>query len=115
MALEGDLGSGKTTFVKALAKALGVAKEITSPTFVLMKKYDIVDSKQNISSLVHIDCYRMESIEDAESIGMTDLFADEKSIIVLEWPSKIEKILPQKTIKISFKYLDQDKRKIIFN
>jgi tRNA threonylcarbamoyladenosine biosynthesis protein TsaE len=111
-ALEGDLGSGKTTFVKGLAKALKIKKEVTSPTFVLLKHYKVPHSVGGIKNLIHIDCYRMGSFEDAYSIGIGELLGDEESIILLEWPSKIKEILPSRTIKLEFKYLSNKERKI---
>lgn len=114
-ALEGDLGSGKTTFIKGFAKALGVKNEITSPTFVLLKKYKIPKSGNGLKNLIHIDCYRINSVEDAYSIGITELFLEKDSVMLIEWPSKIKEILPQKVIKLSFKYINESTRKILVN
>lgn len=111
-ALEGDLGSGKTTFTKGFASALGVEENITSPTFVLLKKYSLPKNQQKISFLIHIDCYRMESELDAYSIGMDELFENNNSVILLEWPSKIKEMLPQRTIELKLEYIDETTRKI---
>lgn len=111
-ALEGDLGSGKTTFTKGFASALGIKDNITSPTFVLQKKYLLPKNKQKISFLIHIDCYRMESELDAYSIGMDELFENDDSVILLEWPSKIKEMLPQRTIELKLEYIDEMTRKI---
>ncbi|MCL5410944.1 MAG: tRNA (adenosine(37)-N6)-threonylcarbamoyltransferase complex ATPase subunit type 1 TsaE [Patescibacteria group bacterium] len=111
-ALEGDLGSGKTTFIKGFAKALGITNEITSPTFVLLKRYNIPHSIVGIKDLIHIDCYRMSSLEDAHSIGINELLEDKDSIILLEWPSKIREILPLRTIRLTFEYINDRERKI---
>ena len=100
MALIGDLGSGKTTFTKGLALALKVQDNVTSPTFVLMKEYDspALDGK-----FIHIDCYRMESEEDAISIGIDEKINNNLGVMVIEWADKIEKILPNRTKKVFFK------------
>ncbi len=102
----GDLGTGKTTFTKGLAKALKVEDHITSPTFVLMKQYNLEDFKGKLS---HIDCYRMQSIKDAEGIGVLELFQKNEGIVVLEWADKIDEILPDRTVKIQFKSNDETK------
>lgn len=117
MALSGDLGSGKTTFVQGLAKELGVKGKITSPTFVLMKQYTVIQNAefrmQNVSlKLIHIDCYRMKSVEDALGIGITDYLGQPDSICVIEWPEKIKKILPKNTIWIKFKHINESSRRI---
>lgn len=109
-ALQGDLGSGKTTFVKGFAKALGIKKEITSPTFVFLKQYPI-DSR-GITLLVHVDCYRISSREDAQSIGLLEFFDREDIILLIEWPERIEELLPERTNMLRFSYID-DKTRII--
>ncbi len=97
--LSGHLGAGKTAFVKAVGKALGVKDDITSPTFVLMKTYgfgsnggnepssqDGVKFPWNWKRLVHIDAYRLEQAEELEALGWEDLVADRNNLIMVEWP-----------------------------
>lgn len=110
MALKGDLGSGKTEFTKGLAKAFRIREEITSPTFVLMKEYSI--SNSFVKKLIHIDLYRINSIEDAETIGIEEILADTEAVVVIEWPEKIKPLLPKKTIWINFNYMDENRREI---
>ncbi|MFA4995628.1 MAG: tRNA (adenosine(37)-N6)-threonylcarbamoyltransferase complex ATPase subunit type 1 TsaE [Patescibacteria group bacterium] len=112
-ALEGDLGSGKTTFTKGFASALGIKENITSPTFVILKKYSLPENQQKISFLVHIDCYRMGSIQDAYSIGIDELFENKDAVILLEWPDKIKEILPSRTVELRFEYIDDKTRKML--
>lgn len=118
MALYGDLGSGKTTFTKGLAKALGITSQISSPTFVVLKEYKIEKKElirnNNIEKLVHVDCYRFGSYEDAYSIGLPEYFEQKNILLVIEWPEKIEKILPTRTKKIIFSYLDERQRKVSY-
>jgi len=110
-ALYGDLGSGKTTFTKGFAEALGIKKHITSPTFVISKEYPIKSG--SIKKLVHTDCYRLSGENDAENIGLSEYLNGGSSILVLEWPENIEEILPKNTKKIYFEYIDENTRRII--
>ena len=110
LALAGNLGAGKTVFVKALAKAMGIEEHITSPTFVLMKVYDLQMGK--IKRLVHVDCYRLEGREDLFDIGLNDYLSFDNSVVVIEWADKILN-LPDRTIKISIENIGGDQRKII--
>ena len=114
VALFGDLGWGKTTFTKGLAKALKIKEEITSPTFVIMKKYPTKFNGKNIE-FVHIDAYRCENIEDAKSIGIEDYLNNKDTIVVIEWADKIKEILPSKIIQFKFKFIDENTREIEYD
>ncbi len=109
LALVGNLGAGKTVFVKGLAKALGVEDNITSPTFVLMKIYQT--SHPTIKRLVHVDCYRLEKLGDLEEIGLADYLHDPENIVVIEWADRIVN-LPKNTININIEYINNQERKI---
>ena len=111
IALTGDLGSGKTTFVQGFAKALGIRKKIISPTFILMRTYK---AKRN-NVLYHLDLYRLESNleSEIENLGIKDIWKEGKNILVIEWAEKIKELLPDGTIWIKFEYLSDDQRKII--
>ncbi|MEK7619607.1 MAG: tRNA (adenosine(37)-N6)-threonylcarbamoyltransferase complex ATPase subunit type 1 TsaE [Patescibacteria group bacterium] len=100
IALYGDLGAGKTTFVKGLAKALGVTEVVTSPTFVLMNVYR-AHSKQ-ISRLVHIDCYRLERAGQLAEIGGDEYFGNSDTVVAIEWPERVNTVLPKDAIRIEF-------------
>jgi len=102
IALEGDLGGGKTTLVQGFARGLGIKDKITSPTFVIMKKYDF---------LYHIDCYRINE-KDLIELGFNEIIGDSRNIIIIEWAEKIKKILFQNTLWLKFEYLDKNKRRI---
>jgi len=114
LALTGDLGSGKTTFVKGLAEGLKVADTITSPTFVMLKPYS-AKIKQRPIELVHVDAYRAENIEDIKSVGIEDYLDRSDTILAVEWAEKIAEILPKNTIKIKFQTIDKDKREITYD
>jgi tRNA threonylcarbamoyladenosine biosynthesis protein TsaE len=112
--LTGDLGAGKTVFAKGLAAGLGVKKNITSPTFVLMKIYEIKKPCSKIKILCHIDAYRLKTPQDLIAIGAEEYFNRPDAVTVIEWADKIKKILPKKTKYIGIINKDENKRIIIF-
>ena len=107
---QGELGSGKTTFIQGMAKGLGIRERITSPTFVIMKKFKL-GPVSHLKCFYHIDCYRVQS-KDLLDLGFKEIIS-QQNIVVIEWAEKIKKILPKDTFWIKFEYLDKDKRKII--
>lgn len=110
--LVGDLGAGKTTFVQALARELGVREAVTSPTFVLEKIYPLPTS-QSFRQVVHLDAYRLNSPEELIKIGWADLIAEPRTLVLVEWADKIEAILPRDAVIIKFKFVDETTREII--
>jgi tRNA threonylcarbamoyladenosine biosynthesis protein TsaE len=110
----GDLGAGKTTLTKGIAKGLGVDNDITSPTFTLMNMYPV--DVGNIKQLVHIDTYRMEDAQELLDIGVEDYLGSPDTVTIIEWPEKIESLLTGKNIKkIFLEHLGEEKRNIIFS
>ena len=103
IALSGNLGAGKTTFVQGFARSLGVRERIQSPTFVLMKIYSL-KRRKNIKHLVHIDAYRIESLSEIEHLGLRELFDDKDAVILIEWADRIKKILPKDARWITFSH-----------
>ncbi|MBL8029651.1 MAG: tRNA (adenosine(37)-N6)-threonylcarbamoyltransferase complex ATPase subunit type 1 TsaE [Candidatus Doudnabacteria bacterium] len=99
-ALNGNLGSGKTTFTKALARALKIKKHVTSPTFVIMKAYPFKKTSRKLH-LYHLDLYRTET-NIVENLGLKEIWKDKNSITVIEWANKIKKHLPKATHQIFF-------------
>jgi len=108
VALAGDLGSGKTTFTKGIAKGLGVKnyKYVNSPTFVLIKEY------RGRIPLYHFDLYRLDNIKDIEDLDSDGYFFG-KGITVVEWADKCEGLLPKNCIRGGFKIKGETKREII--
>lgn len=106
--LSGELGAGKTTFAQGLLKGLKVKGPYTSPTFVVMKKYEHV---------YHIDAYRIKD-RDLLELGWEEMLADNLpaggNIIVVEWAERVRKIIPNNAIWIKFKWLDENKRELKF-
>jgi len=113
--LSGDLGAGKTAFVKQVAKILGMKEKIISPTFVLMRKYRIpARSKFPFSHLFHIDAYRLEGRREFKALGWDEIIRDPSNIIFLEWPEKVFTRVPRGAIKIKFKFINETTREISF-
>ncbi|OGG85586.1 tRNA (adenosine(37)-N6)-threonylcarbamoyltransferase complex ATPase subunit type 1 TsaE [Candidatus Kaiserbacteria bacterium RIFOXYB1_FULL_46_14] len=100
LALHGDLGAGKTTFVQILAKHLGVSESVTSPTFVIMKKYQTTDKQ--FSTLVHIDAYRLESADELTVLGFAEELSRGDTIICIEWAERVADLLPPSTQNLQF-------------
>ena len=109
-ALQGDLGSGKTTFLQGFAKGLGIKEKILSPTFVIMKRFEI--KNKDFNNFCHIDCYRIKDSKDILELDFKKIISDQKNIVAVEWPEKIRKILPKDIISIDFKFIDKNKREI---
>jgi len=105
--LYGNLGSGKTTFVKGLLKGYNFNNEVTSPTFSLINEYES-DKK-----VIHIDCYRETNIKRWINIGIEDYF-NESNIVIIEWPEILEDIIPDYAIKVNLKHVDDNTREISF-
>ncbi|KKR34162.1 MAG: hypothetical protein UU37_C0001G0026 [Candidatus Gottesmanbacteria bacterium GW2011_GWA2_41_12] len=110
LCLYGDLGSGKTTFTQALGRHIGIKKRILSPTFIIVRHYDI-DNKI-IRNFYHLDLYRLSSIEESQDLDINQFLGKPGNITVIEWPEKIEKIIQKKRINIYFKYINENTREI---
>lgn len=114
VALYGELGSGKTTFVQAVAKALGIRKQIVSPSFILVRSYEIPKNNTSKSAgrLVHIDLYRLESADDLRSVDLSELASDSGSLVMIEWAQRAKRVLPEKRIDIHMVYKRESEREI---
>jgi len=108
--LFGNLGAGKTAWVAACAEYLGVKERVTSPTFVILKNYEL--SKRAFRKLVHIDAYRLGSSQELLNLGWKEIIADKGNIIFLEWPEKVAEILPLTSVKIYLNHLGETQREI---
>lgn len=121
-ALGGELGTGKTKFTQGVAKFLGIKRNITSPTFVLMKHYyfgkNLLTRKKKLismcyfESLYHLDCYRLYSSKELLDLEWTKIISNPKNIVFVEWAEKIKDILPLNTIYVTIKDKGDDKREI---
>jgi tRNA threonylcarbamoyladenosine biosynthesis protein TsaE len=105
--LKGDLGSGKTTFVKNFCRALGSPDEVTSPTFTLINEYRDREGQP----IYHVDLYRLNSTEEALQIGIEDLLVSGHWCFI-EWPEIIEQVIPDQHIAIGLETLSDGRRRI---
>src|SRR3989344_3955156 len=110
VALYGELGAGKTAFVKEVAFVLGVKETVTSPTFVLQKIYPLENKK--FEWLIHIDAYRLERSEELKQLRWQEIVANPKNLIVLEWADRVEELLPRDAVRIRFRFVDETTREV---
>lgn len=112
--LEGNLGSGKTTFVKLLAKNLGIKENVISPSFLIWRTY-FFSTKKKKCFFHHIDCYRIKSKKELENLGIFELINNsQNSVFLIEWGEKIERFLAMPKLVIKFIFLNQKERLLIF-
>lgn len=125
LTLTGELGAGKTTFTQGFVAGLGIKEEVSSPTFLIMKKIELhkhllkvksakLKVQSKFKSLYHLDCYRLKNEKDLIDLDIKEIIEDRENIILIEWPEKIKKILPKNLIKISFEYKSLKERLINF-
>ena len=128
LALQGDLGAGKTTFLQGFAKGLVIKEKILSPTFVILKKFKITKSQttnpksqknskfkilnSKFSRFYHIDCYRLKDEKNLEVLGFKEIIANSENIVTIEWPEKIKNILPKNITSIQFNHAEENKREL---
>ena len=106
--LRGDLGAGKTHFVKGMARALGVQDVVTSPTFAL---HNVYYGRKLI--LNHFDFYRVENSEEVEMLGLNEYFGDTSGVCAIEWSEKIADLLPKNCIVVTITKLSDCGREIV--
>lgn len=109
--LEGDLGSGKTTFTKEFARSLGVVETVTSPTFVIQKKYRIQKSTF-FKQFIHIDAYRLKSGSELKVLDWDTINSDSTNLIFIEWPEQVNSVLPKDVHRVHFTFIDETTRRI---
>ena len=127
LGLKGDLGAGKTTFLQGFARGLGIKEKILSPTFIIMKTFQIPAIKtknhpyQKIRSSVfsgrgkfkcfyHFDCYRLNNPEEILDLGFKEIISNPENIVAIEWPEKISTILPRNIISIQLEHGAENQR-----
>lgn len=102
VALQGELGAGKTTFTKSFLAALGVKESVTSPTFILFRPYPL--KTEHYSLAYHIDCYRLEDPKELLKLGLKEMLKNPKYIVLIEWAERVKKFLPKNIVWISIKH-----------
>jgi len=111
IALTGELGAGKTAFAQELGKLLGITDSITSPTFTVMKHYELIHDQYD--ELFHIDAYRIEHEDELRPLRIQELFKKTRAIIVVEWPEHISTVIPCTAISLIIKIMAENKREVI--
>ncbi|MBM3151430.1 MAG: tRNA (adenosine(37)-N6)-threonylcarbamoyltransferase complex ATPase subunit type 1 TsaE [Chloroflexi bacterium] len=109
LCLQGDLGAGKTTLVQGLAQGWGSLDPVSSPTFVLVNEYRRPDAGQ----LFHLDAYRIESLPEAEQLDLDAMLA--AGPLVVEWPERLEPLLPPERLWVRLEYVDEERRDLQFS
>jgi len=130
LGLEGDLGGGKTTFLQGLARGLGIKQKILSPTFILMRKYQLTTNNKQLTTknrrlrvvscklksyFYHIDCYRIKKPKEILDLGFREIISNPKNIVAIEWSDHVRKIIPEDSLIIKFELANKNKRKIVIN
>lgn len=117
--LVGDLGAGKTAFVKGVADFFGISERVVSPTFVIQKVYEIDDENRKnlgheLEKIIHIDMYRLEDERELSTISWDEYKSNTGNIIFVEWPNQVFSDYPKDMIEIKIEHADINTRKIIY-
>lgn len=108
VALYGDLGAGKTVFARGFARGLGITEPLSSPTFTIVQEYPVPGG----GILYHLDLYRIDNSDAALAFGVDEFLNDPDARVLLEWPERIEDILPEGTLRITIRHAGEDKREL---
>ena len=108
--LSGDMGAGKTVFSAGIGKGWGALTPLTSPTFNIVHEHR---RKRDQQRLYHMDCYRLQNVEDAEGVGLEEILSGQGAVIV-EWPEKIESALPRQRLWVELRILEPTRRNFVF-
>lgn len=112
LALSGDLGAGKTTLTQGLLEGLGAEGPYTSPTFVIMKQYEVSGAaSRKVRRIYHVDAYRVGS-KEILALGWEEWIDDPEGLVIVEWPERVAGILPEKYARVSIEHVDETSRKI---
>jgi tRNA threonylcarbamoyladenosine biosynthesis protein TsaE len=109
--LSGDLGSGKTTMVRAICAGYGVTEDVTSPTYAIVHKY-----ASPKSPVYHLDLYRLDGPKDLQNVGFDEI-VESVSLVLIEWPAVAERVIPETTVNIHLEAIDGDasRRRVTLN
>lgn len=121
--LSGELGSGKTTFVQALARELAIAERVTSPTFVIQKDYTVkkgdmipAETSLGFKRLIHIDAYRLTTFSELEMLGWGEFIHDPETVVAVEWPEQVGLTASGgRTFSLAFSHVTENVRRLLFN
>lgn len=112
IAFLGDLGTGKTTFIKSFIRTLGVKKRVTSPTFLISRRFGLPKAS-NYENVFHVDAYRIAETKELKEVGIDKAIKDPNNIVLIEWADRVKNILPKGTIWIRFKHGEKEKQRHI--
>jgi tRNA threonylcarbamoyladenosine biosynthesis protein TsaE len=110
--LEGALGTGKTCLAQGIGRGCGVTEALISPTFIFIHEYRLAKTGTQFN---HVDLYRISNVTEAEDLGLNDYLDDGTAITVIEWPEQAEEILPEDRLWISIRYIESNKRILLFS
>ena len=111
IALEGNLGAGKTMFAQGVGLGWGADAHLTSPTFILMRRHT---RPADDHYLYHIDLYRLASPVEAAGLGLDEVFDDERSVCLVEWADRAPSLFPEEHFWVSIRWLEEHRRSLIF-
>ena len=111
VALAGELGSGKTTFIQGFFRGLGIRRRATSPTFIIIRRFALCRKK--FANLYHIDAYRAGNPKEILKLDLAEIFIDPKNIGIIEWAGKIRKIIPKDALWIKFNHGQKRNERVI--
>ncbi len=104
VALFGDLGAGKTTFVQGFARGLGIGRRPASPTFVIMRRYTIKKRRSSYAHFYHVDAYRIRKPAAMDALGFREILSDARNIVLIEWPERVKPFIPRGAAAIRFRH-----------
>jgi tRNA threonylcarbamoyladenosine biosynthesis protein TsaE len=113
--LQGELGGGKTTFVQGLISSFGVKEKILSPTFVIMKNFEVKGKTQYFKKIYHFDVYRIGDEKEMDIIGFKEIINNPDNLVLVEWSNLIKKTMPKDSILINFEFKDENTRNIMIS
>ena len=105
IALEGELGSGKTTFLQGFARGLRIKEKILSPTFIIMRRFKIRRKSCQFANFYHIDCYRIGKPKEILDLGFKEIVSNPENIVAIEWADRIKNFLPKNALVLKFKFI----------
>jgi len=110
VALYGQMGAGKTTFVRAICQVLGAVGNVSSPTFAIVNEYSLAETGD---AVYHLDLYRLKTLQEAMDIGVKN-YLEDAAYCFIEWPELIEPLLPPDAVRIKLELVNDSQRKILF-
>ncbi len=111
VALVGELGAGKTAFIQGLGEYLGVNQRILSPTFLIMRRFELT-GQPKFSALYHFDFYRTENESEILNLGYEEIVSSTANLVVVEWADRFKRLMPKEAVWVNLEWLGEQKRKI---